>query len=248
MAAMTTTALELLLLYLARPAAALLVVLWGSGALSSLSWLGSLAVAAVLSVSVAWLVAPPLAFLLPGLPGLPGLLPPGVVEPAAPHFAVEILRGAALGLGAAAPIWAARTAGGWAGQRWQLGGGPSPIAALYVVLLGAALVAVDGPILLTAALAKSYDLAALAAPLWVASFDVSAAGHWLGAAAQLGLPVLAAVALAELSLAAATRAGGAAAAAWPTSAIAPALVTVLLAPLVPLLTGALIALVRRGLS
>lgn len=245
MSSMTSSALELLLLHLARPAAALLILLWGSGALSWMSWLGSLAVAAVLSVSVAWLVAPPLAFVLPGLPGL---LPVGVAEPEAAHFAVEILRGAALGLGAAAPIWAARTAGGWAGQRWQLGGGPSPVAALYAALLGVAFVAVDGPILLPAALARSYDLAALAAPLEAASLDVISIGRWLGAAVQLGLPVLAAVALAELSLAAATRAGGAAAAAWPTSAIAPALVTLLLAPLVPLLTGALIALVRRGLS
>lgn len=238
---MTSSVLELLLLHLARPAAALLVVLWGSGALSWMSWLGSLAVAAVLSLSVAWLVAPPLAFVLP-------VSLPGLAFPSAQHFAVEILRGAALGLGAAAPIWAARTAGGWAGQRWQLGGGPSPIAALYAALLGLAFVAVDGPILLTAALARSYDTAALGAPIWAASFDVSAVGRWLGAAVQLGLPVLAAVALAELSLAAATRAGGAAAAAWPTSVIAPALVTLLLAPLVPLLTGALIALVRRGLS
>jgi type III secretory pathway component EscT len=222
---------------LARPAAALLVLLWASGALSWLSWLGSLAVAAVLSLAVAWLVAPP--FFLGALAA--------PLEPSAPLYAVELWRGAALGLGAAAPIWAARTAGGWAGQRWQIGGGPSPIAALYAALLGVAFVAVDGPVLVCAALAHSYEGAALGAPILARGFELAGVGRWLGAAVQLGLPVLAAVAVAELAMAAAARAGGAAASAWPTSAIAPALVTLLLAPMVPLLVGALIALVRRGL-
>lgn len=221
-----------LALLAARPAVAMLVLLWASGVVPSLA---ALAVASAVtlfaapfafaSAPTAWLAASPMALL------------------------VEVMRGAALGLGAAAPLWAAATAGAWAGQRWRgAGGGASPMTALYAAMLGVSFVAVDGPALVCAAIVRSYQAAPLGAPLLLHAFEVGGAAVWVVTAVQLCLPVLLAVVVAELGVAAATRAAGAAAVAWPTAALAPALVLLVTTPMVPLLVAALAAAVRRGLA
>jgi flagellar biosynthesis protein FliR len=220
---------------LARPAAAILVLAWASGALPPLA---ALAVAATVALSLAFFQLP--ALTLEGAWAL--------TQSAPQALAFELVRGVALGLGAAAPLWAAITAGGWAGQRWRLGGDASPVTALYAAMLGVAFVAVDGPVLVCAALARSYAAAPLGAPLLASGLDVMAVAGWLETAVRLCLPLLGAVAVAELAVAAATRAGAAVAVAWPSAVLAPALVLLVTAPLVPLLIGALAAAVRRGLS
>ncbi len=234
-----------LILLLARPAAAILVLSWASGALPPLA---ALAVAATTALSIAFFEAPT------ALAGGLGWL---TTTASLPQLLLgELARGAALGLGAAAPLWAALTAGGWAGQRWRQGGAASPVTALYGAMLGVAFVAVDGPVLVCAAIARSYQAAPLGAPFLSAGPDMMASvmpdvmgvARWLATAVRLSLPLLAAVAVAELAVAAAARAGAAAAVAWPTSVLAPALVLLVTAPLVPLLVGALIAALRLGLS
>lgn len=215
----------------ARPAVAMLVLLWASGVVPSLAGLA-------VTSAVALFAAP---FALDSAPG--------ALHAASPMaLLVEGLRGAALGLGAAAPLWAALTAGGWAGQRFRAAGAPSPMAALYAAMLGVAFVAVDGPALMCAAIARSYQAAPLGAPLSLGALELAAAASWVATAVRLCLPVLLAVAVAELGVAAATRAAGAAAVAWPTAALAPALVLLVATPLVPLLVAALASAVRRGLA
>lgn len=167
-------------------------------------------------------------------------------------LAVELVRGLLLGLGALAPLWAAHTAGLWAGQRWRLGGASSasPVAALMTALFGVAFVAVDGPALLCAAIARSYAAAPLGAPLQAAALasHAFAVAEWLAAAVRLSLPILLTVAVAELAVAAATRAAAATAVAWPSSVVAPTLALWIAAPMVPLLVGAMATLLRRGLG
>jgi type III secretory pathway component EscT len=215
----------------ARPAVAILVLLWASAVVPSFAGLAVASAVtwfaapfAVSSAPAAWLAASP-----------SGLL-------------VEVVRGAALGLAAAAPLWAASTAGGWAGQRWRGAGAGSPMTALYAAMLGVAFLAVDGPALVCAALVKSYAAAPLGAPLAAGGLELAGAAGWVVTAVRLSLPVLLAVAIAELGVAAGTRAAGAAAGAWPSAALAPAVVLLITAPLVPLLVAAMAAALRGGLA
>lgn len=223
----------------ARPVAAVSVLALGSRVLPPLASAAvTIAVAlwgAPLAVGGAW-------------EGLFGLSWPAFVV----LLASELARGALLGIGGVAPLWAAHSAGLWTGQRWRLGGASrgSPVAALVTAMFGVAFVAVDGPALICAAIAKSYAVAPMGAPLELARLETSvlAIAEWLAAAVRLSLPVLLTVAVAELATAVATRAGAAAAIAWPSSAIAPTVALWIVAPMVPLLVGAMVSLIRRGLS
>jgi type III secretory pathway component EscT len=239
----------------ARPMAAVLVVVWASGVLPPLA---GLAVAAAVALFTAPLALGDASSLL-GLGGA-GAAALGALDqlrrlsPAA--VIAEAVRGGMLGLAAVAPLWAARTAGLWAGQRWRLGAASSasPVAALYAAMLGVAFVAVDGPVLVCAAIARSYQAAPLGSALAIGLFDggmlasVLSIAFWIATAVRLCLPLLLAVAVAELAVTAATRAGAAAAVAWPSAVLAPALVLLVTAPLVPLLVGALAIALRRGLG
>lgn len=238
----------------ARPMAAVLVLVWGSGVVPPLAGLAVAAAVALFTAPLALAEASRLVGLDGGVAvsalAVSALAPAAVIG--------EALRGAMLGLAALAPLWAARTAGLWAGQRFRLGAASSasPVAALYAAMLGVAFVAVDGPVLVCAAIAHSYQTAPLGAA-WAlgagpGGLDVSAAlfsiGTWIATATRLCLPLLLAVGVAELAVAAATRAGAAAAIAWPGAVLAPALALLVTAPLVPLLVGALAVAVRRGLG
>ncbi|MEZ4358889.1 MAG: flagellar biosynthetic protein FliR [Kofleriaceae bacterium] len=211
----------------ARPAAAVLVLLWATSVVPPLT---SIAVAAAVT-----------AFCAPFAVGT------AVAASSSSAAALaELGRGAVLGLGAAAPVWAALTAGRWAGERLRLGGGRSPVTALYAAMLGVAFVAVDGPALLCAALAKSYATAPAAAPWTLDALRWGAVAEWLAVAVRLALPILLTVAVAELAVAAAQRAGAATAAWWPASAAAPTIVLLITAALVPLLVAAMATALRHG--
>jgi type III secretory pathway component EscT len=160
---------------------------------------------------------------------------------------VELVRGVSLGLAAAAPLWAAATAGRWAGASWR-GGGGVPISSLYLAMVGVAFIAVDGPVLVCAAISRSYATAAVGAPLLDGGWKLAAMVGWWSTAVRLALPIALTFAVAELAAAAAARVAAAVAVAWPTSALAPAVVLLVTAPMVPLLLAAFADAVRRGLA
>lgn len=165
-------------------------------------------------------------------------------------LSLEVLRGAALGVAAATPLWAAATAGRWVG----LGFGDGPLAgapsrAIYVALAGVAFVAIDGPALLCVALARDYQRVGLGAA-WLAPGEplLSALVQWGEAAVYLSVPALLALACVRLALAAAERAGGAVAAALPRAAAAPVVAQLVVLALGPALASALVELWHRGLG
>lgn len=217
---------------LARPLVAVAVLLWGSGLAAPLV---SLVVAGAAAMAVAPAVWPSLL-----------ARPPG--SSAWLLLASEAVRGVALGALALAPLWAAKAAAGWTGAAlYDSPRSSEPLRALYVLTAGAAFLAVDGPVLVAAALEDSYRAAPLGAPLALGS-AVDALAWWAGHAVRLAAPLVIAAALVQLTWAAAQRAAAVTAESLPRALIAPSVVLVSVAALLPLLAGALAALWREALQ
>ncbi|MBK7534047.1 MAG: flagellar biosynthetic protein FliR [Myxococcales bacterium] len=220
----------------ARPLVAVLVLLWAAR-------LASPSIALTLAAAVAMFTAP--AALEAAGPAALALSSPLEL------LGRELVRGATLGLFAAAPLWAAAVAGRWAGRAledaWPASG-PSPMRTLYAAMTGVAFLAVQGPQLFCAALARSYQAAPLGAALAGPGSLALAVAQWAKAAVMLSLPVLLAAAVAQLSVAAATRAAAATAVAFPRAVVAPVVVLLMTAALGPSLCAALAELLRQGLA
>lgn len=217
---------------LARPLVAVAILLWGSGLAAPL-------VALAVAGATALALAPAAWHSLRAGPAALAAAPLGLAH--------EVARGVGLGALALAPLWAAKVAAGWAGAAlYDSPRASEPLRALYVLAAGAAFLAVDGPVLVTAALQASYHAAPLGTPLGLGGV-VETLAWWAGHAVRLAAPIAVAAALAQLSWAAAQRAAAATAESLPRATVAPAVVLVLVAALLPLLAGALAALWREAL-
>lgn len=216
----------------ARPLVAVAVLLWGSGLAAPL-------VAVAVAGAAALAVAPAV---------WPWLLARPAGSSAELMLAYEVVRGVGLGALALAPLWVAKVAAGWVGAAlYDSPRASEPLRALYVLTAGAAFLAVDGPVLVAAALEASYRTAPPGAPLALGS-AVEALAWWAGHAVRLAAPLVVAAALAQLCWAAAQRAAAATAESLPRALVAPTLVLVAVAALLPLLAGALVALWRAALQ
>jgi type III secretory pathway component EscT len=224
--------MEPYLLALLRPVLAVLVVLWATSAVPQIAAIAVASAVALFVAPVALSSAAQHTF--------------DVQHGMAQGALAELIRGAGLGLAAAAPWWAAATAGRWAGLSWRSDSRAPPVSLLYGAMMGVAFVAVDGPLLVCAAIARSYAIASVGAPVRAADLDLAALAAWLGVAVRLALPLALATAVAELSVAAATRAAAGVSVAWPTAVIAPTLVLLVTAPMLPLLVAAFAELIRTG--
>jgi len=157
----------------------------------------------------AWLRAVPLALCLP-LPGLAARLALGLVlglvGAGAPGLALSSLRlphelaiGLMLGLGVAAPVWAARWAGDLIG--YSIARAHRPLTSLYSVLAWLAFLAVGGANLLVSAYASSYARYSPGAAAQLDDGVIEAGAALATLAARLALPSLLAIAAVELSAA-----------------------------------------------
>jgi flagellar biosynthesis protein FliR len=155
-------------------------------------WLGAVLGAAVGGLVAASLPAPPT------LPASDGAMLAAICYEAA--------AGAGLGLLAALPLLAAS----WAGALVDRGLTPAPNErtgrATYGLLLAAVFVGIDGPARLVRALALSYQAAPMADPHVVAPPPIGVViASAASAAVQLALPILLAIVVVQVALAAAGR-------------------------------------------
>lgn len=151
----------------------------------------------------------------------------------------ELAIGAALGVVAAVPLLAARTAG----QLVDVAGhARGPYARLFGVLAGAVFVGIDGHVAVVTAIVESHR--AIVAVDATRPQVLAAIGALVPAAIRLAMPWLVTAAVVELAIGAGVRVAGRAGPHAPAAAAVPAALVMITASLVAMLAVAIASLMR----